>query len=317
MDQTSQIPVEGILRDELAHGDAVLGTITPILGHLVIGSQNSLFSDQIIANIRGMATSLAVQMLTEEAEVRQAQVRDMVATRKDRLANDLLANPAILSHCHALTIERILSDRLHERSAIDPVLSSMLQVLVSSEDSDISSVAMGVLTAQARFMQQQRRMELPVTELPGELFHAAVLVWRTSAGEGSEDISARAEMNLRARYDEGATRLGLMANLATGMGAGARAALSVSHAGVAIFLTALAHLSGQKRDIVILSTNERQLGRFALSLRASGLKPHEVEEQFLLIHPEIALPEGFEQLRVDRAQEMLASSQTVSNGSQQ
>lgn len=317
MDQTSQIPVEGILRDELAHGDAVLGTITPILGHLVIGSQNSLFSDEIIANIRGMATSLAVQLLSEEAKARQTEVHEILADRKDKLANELLASSAVLSHCHALTVERILSDHLHERSAIDPVLSSMLQVLISSEDSDISSIAMAALTAQARFMQQQRRMELPVTELPGELFHAVILAWRTSAGEGSEDITARAEMNLRARYDEGATRLGLMAKLVSGMARGARAALSVSHAGVAIFLSALGNLSGQHRDIVVLSTNERQLGRFALSLRASGLKPHEVEEQFLLIHPEVALPDGFEQLRIDRAQEMLATSQAKLSGSAQ
>jgi hypothetical protein len=100
----------------------------------------------------------------------------------------------------------------------------------------------------------------------------------------------------------------LIGRLVTGLGATATAALAVDHAGVAIFLSALALASGQDRDLAVLSTNDRQLARLALSLRASGLKPKAVEEQFLYLHPEVALPEGFDQLRPDRAAALLHSS---------
>ena len=61
-------------------------------------------------------------------------------------------------------------------------------------------------------------------------------------------------------------------------------------------------------ETVIISTNDRQLARLAVALRAAGLKPRDVEEQFLHLHPEIALPEGFEALRADRAAALLAGS---------
>jgi hypothetical protein len=95
------------------------------------------------------------------------------------------------------------------------------------------------------------------------------------------------------------------------MGGGALAALSISHAGVAIFASALSIASGQSRDMAVLSTNEAQLARLALALRAAGLKPAAVEEQFLSLHPEVALPEGFEQLGSDRAAAMLAAGGPV------
>jgi hypothetical protein len=98
------------------------------------------------------------------------------------------------------------------------------------------------------------------------------------------------------------------------MGGGAIAALSVDHAGVAIFLSALSIGSGQDRDLTILSTNNRQLARLALALRASGLKPKAVEEQFAYLHPEFSLPEGFDDLRADRAAALLATSSPFAAG---
>ena len=70
----------------------------------------------------------------------------------------------------------------------------------------------------------------------------------------------------------------------------------------------MANQSNQDRDLAVVSTNDRQLARLALALRSAGLRPKEVEEQFLTIHPETTLPEGFELLRADRAGEMLAAS---------
>jgi hypothetical protein len=307
MTDAAEMPVEAVLRGELAQGDVVLGTIGPILGHLLANQDHSLFSDEIVARVRGMAGHVARQLLHVEGEA--AGLDDpyqFAAEGMDALANALVASLPFLTHCHALSLEWQLARRLEERSGIDPVLSPLLQALIASDDATTAATAMAALAAQARFMQQQRRMELSLGELPPELFHHAVTAWRSRAGEG--EVAAQAEVRLRMAYDEGAGRIGLLARLVSGMGNGVRAALAISHAGTALFVSALASASEQDRDLVAVSTNESQLARLAISLRRAGLPPREVEEQFLCIHPEIALPEGFDQLRVDRAGALLAAS---------
>lgn len=99
-----------------------------------------------------------------------------------------------------------------------------------------------------------------------------------------------------------------MARLVMGMGGGATAALNVGHAGVGLFLTALSLGAGQDRDLTALAAHEGQLARLALALRAAGIRPDAIEEQFLAIHPDISLPEGFDTLGADRAAALLARS---------
>jgi hypothetical protein len=304
---SSDMPVEGVLREDLAHGDVVLGTIGPILGHLLAQHDHSLFSDEVVARVRGMVSHLARQLLNAELNGDDAEEGGPSA-QESSLANALSANIHLLVHCHALAIEAQLARRMEARSGIDPVLSPLLQALIASEDAATASGAMAALAAQARFMQQQRRMELPLAELPADLFHFALTTWRGQAIDINPDQAAGAEQKLRSQYDEGASRLGLMVRLISGMGTGAHAALAISHAGVALFLSALAVASQQERDLAVISTNDSQMARLALGLRAAGLKPKEVEEQFLYLHPEVALPEGFEQLRADRASGLLALS---------
>ncbi len=309
MTQTTEQPVEAILEKELALGDVVLGTIGPILGHLLANDDHSLFSDDIVARIRGMISSCARQLIAAQADAAETEEPDeLVKVHAPELAESLTANPAFLTHCHALAIEWHLAERLQERNSIDPVLSPLVQALIASPDAATAANAMSYLTAQARFMQHQRRMELPLCELPGDLFHAAVLILATHAGEDAEETSKKAENRLREDFDEGKSRLGLLSRLIAAMGNGAMAALSVSHAGTSVFLTALAVASNQQRELTVISTNDRQLARLALAMRTAGLKPEAIEEQFALIHPEIVLPEGFETLRSDRAAAMLASS---------
>jgi hypothetical protein len=188
------------------------------------------------------------------------------------------------------------------------VLSPLLQALIASPDGSTAALAMKLLASQARFCQAQRRMRLPLAELPGDMLHAALVSMRATAGTEpeAEEQTAHAEASIRAGYDESRSRLGLASRLVTEMGGGAVAALSIAHAGVAIFLSALAAGSGQDRDLVVLSTNEAQLARLAVALRAAGLKPSAIEEQFLAIHPDITPPEGFERLGADRAAALLA-----------
>lgn len=302
----TEMPVEAVLREDLAHGDVALGTIGPILGHLIAQHDHSLFSDEVVARVRGMISHIAGQLISAAADETVDGQDD--AADAAPLAGMLAGNIHLLVHCHALAVEAQLISRIETRSGIDPVLSPLVQALIASDDPATASLAMAALAAQARFVQHQRRMELPLFELPADLFHFALMTWRSQAEGGDPDRTAAAEQHLRSTYDEGASRIGLFLRLASGMGQGIKAALALGHAGVGMFLTALGVSSRQERDLVAISTNESQLARLALSLRSAGLKASEVEEQFLYLHPEIALPEGFDQLRADRAANLLAQS---------
>ena len=304
------MPVEAILREDLAHGDIVLGTIGPILGHLLAQHDNSLFSDEIVARVRGMVGDVARQVLRSAPDANGGETSEPDTAAEAHLAAELSANIHFLVHCHALALEFQLARRLEQRSGIDPVLSPLMQALIASDDQATASSAMTLLAAQARFMQQQQRMELPINELPADLYHFVLTTWRTASGEGRADAAeaADAEQRLRMTYDEGNSRAGLLSRLISSLGAGVSAALSVSHAGVALFASALSAASRQDRDLTVLATNDSQLARLALALRAAGLNPKEVEEQFIYLHPDVSLPEGFEFLRGDRAAGLLAAS---------
>lgn len=301
--------VESMLRAELAAADAAAVSTVPILQHLLDNGANSMFSDAIVAGVRGMLSDLARQLLDARARASGEVERvEHPAEQSAALADALGANQALLGHLHGLAYEWQLTQQLHARLALDPVLSSLLQAQMASADPETASLAMKLLAAQARFCQEQRRMQLTLTELPGDLLHGALVAMRTLAGVESDAQAAAAESAIRLEFHEARTRLGLAARLIAGMGGSALAALSIGHSGIMLFLTALAMASGQDRDLAVMSLNETQLARLALSLRASGLKQPAVEEQFLALHPDIALPEGFEQLSPDQAAALLAAA---------
>ncbi|MBS0482308.1 MAG: hypothetical protein JSR96_09170 [Proteobacteria bacterium] len=308
---TADTRVEVVLRDELAHGDFAIASYGPVLRHLLANDEQSVFSDEIVARVRGMMADLARQLLDQVVAPGGAgEPADHSPEQIDSLVASLVTHPALLAHCHALALEWQLADRLQARLSLDPVLSPLLQALIASSDPATAAASMALLAAQARFVQAQRRMKLPLTELPGDLLHFSLVALRTHAAEnGIGDAQAQiAEAAVRAKYDEGRSRIGIIARLVTAMGGGATAALSVTHAGVAMFLSALALASSQDRDLVVLATGDGQLARLALSLRAAGLKASTVEEQFVSLHPDVALPGGFDQLGADRAAALLARS---------
>jgi len=309
---TAAIAPDDVLREDLAQGDALLGTIPPILRHLLANDDKSVFSDEIIARVRGMLSTLAGQLLAPATGTRTDEQAAPVDDRlTQQLIAELVANPAFLMHIHALALEWQLTERLQARLSLDPVLTPLVQNLIASPDRDTATLAVNLLASQARFAQTMRRMTLSLGELPGDLLHAALVTLRTVSGNSAEaDARAQAaEREIRGNYDEAASRLGLISRLVSGMGGGAVSALSVTHAGVAMFLTALSLASGQDRDMAVLATNEAQAGRLALSLRASGLKAAGIEEQFLSLHPDIVLPDGFDRISADRAAAMLAAAQ--------
>ena len=158
--------------------------------------------------------------------------------------------------------------------------------------------------------------ELPLAELPGDVLHATLLVLRAHlavlAHEGESDlaladsIAARAEAWIRHDYDESTTRLALHGRMISQLGGGAVVALELTHAGVALFSSALAIATGQPRETCVLASQQEQLARLALSLRAAGLRPAQVEANLLALHPDATLPGGFERIAPDRAADILA-----------
>lgn len=299
--------VENVLQDELRRGDEMIATSRPILRHLLANDDHALFSDEMIARVRGMMTHVAAELLFAQAAAADALDRARYASeRQEALAQALFEDSDFLAHAHALALEAQLTERLQDRSGIDAVLTPLVQELAAAREMDIAGLAMAVLAAQARFMQHHRRMELPLGELPGDLFHRALQLLRSQADD--DPAADRAVQHLREQYEEGAGRLGLLTRLVMTLGQKATRALAIDHAGVAIFATALAMASGQDRGVTVLSFADRQFARLALALRASGLKQQAVEEQFLYLHPDTALPDGFDAMRADRAAALLASS---------
>ena len=303
--------VETTLARALARGDALVATTGPILRHLLVNDDHSLFSDAIIARVRGALGDIARQLLEAmAAQDEKAEKHAFVGDRIDELATLFGSDIAFLGHIHAMALEFQLSERLQERCGIDPVLSPLLQSLIASSDAGTGGTAMRLLAAQARFLQAQRRMEMPLGELPGDLFHCALQIMQTFAGEAGEGASGAAAAQLRDAYDESDSRIGLLARMVTGMGNGGVAALSLHHAGPALFTTALALASGQDRNLALLAAHDRQAIRLAVMLRASGIKPDAIAEQLALIDPEAQLPPSFEALRRDRAEALLSGAMT-------
>ncbi|MEC8837244.1 MAG: hypothetical protein VX719_05480, partial [Pseudomonadota bacterium] len=150
------------LRDTLAQDNSALARIGPILLHLLATPDHSLFSDEIVARIRGMCHHLAWQVLRAQAEAAGQSERETFADRHgEALAEHFVSSPALLSQCHALALEWQLAETLEARYGIDPVLAPLVQDLIAADDNALASAAMASLTAPARFAQPQRRRELP------------------------------------------------------------------------------------------------------------------------------------------------------------
>ncbi|MGI8944247.1 MAG: hypothetical protein ACR2FJ_08480 [Qipengyuania sp.] len=302
-------PEDEVLRDALFRGDRMLESAGSILAHLLSARDHSLFSDEILARIRGMVNHIASQILRIQAEATGHRAREHFAAEHClSLSERLLGNRPLVSHCHALALEWQVSTRLEAQLSLDPVLSPMMQRLVGHEDPMIASAAMAALAAQARFARTQRRMELPLGELPGDRFHDALLEWRSFNGEERSDALVRAETKLRDQYDEAGGRLSLIARVVSSLGSEAQSLLAIESAGASLFLTALAARSGQPRELAAFSTHEQQMARLALGLRAAGLKPEEIETQVLRIHPDVFPPREIEQIGTREAARMLEAS---------
>lgn len=300
MDLAADDAVEAILQDGLARETRAAAAVVPVLRHLLGSEGHGLVSDAIVARVRGMVQHCAAQLLAAEAGqdpvAGLAAAGDMAAI--DALAETLTADAGLLSHCHALAAESLIAERLHQRLSLDPVLSPLLQELIAAEDPAIAALAMSTLAAQSRFMQGQRRMELPLGELPAELFHGL-----------AARIAGAPAQQLGARYDEATSRLGLLARLVGAMRRGVVAALSIDHAGLALFASAAAAQTRCPREKAVLACHESQALRLGLLLRGAGLLLPAIERQLPLLNPGAGpLPLTIDMIMPERAIALLAAS---------
>jgi len=306
--------LDNLLGEALARADATAGTVVPILRHVLASEDNSLFGDEIVARIRGMARHLAVQLLDRlHGADSTAFAPDHSGDHVARLGDLLIGNGGLVSHLHALALETQLAERLHARFGTDPVLPPLLQAQIASANRDHSALAMRLLASQARHRQAQRRMMLPMLELPGDYLHQVLLAIRAFGTEIGATAGDETVQAIRREYNEAATRLGLASGLLMTMGAGAVEALSINHAGAALFTSALAIGSGLDRDGAVLATHESQAMRLALALRSAGVKAEKVCEECLALHPDFELPEDFDRIGPDRAAALLATG-TIFDG---
>lgn len=283
-------PGEG-LRDSLARGDALAGTVGPILRHLLGNQCGAIFGDAILARVRGMASHLAQQLL-EAAD----------PDKLDRLANALLDVPVILSHLHAVAIEWQWTEWLEQRFGIDPVVPPLLHEAIASPVAETKSVATRLLAAQARWCQAQRRMQIEVDEMPAEVVQASLHVLRAALADDAQSAEGR----VRSAYDEGASRLGLAGRLISGLAHEGRVALDLSYAGPALFVSALAVASAQDRDTLLLSTHGSQMIRLLLAMRSAGLGIGDIARQIFMLHPDAELPRELDVLSAEQAAAVLA-----------
>lgn len=297
------------LAEELAAARSAVANAVPILRQLLCSDDNSIFSDEIVARVRGMFLDVARQLVIALAEAAgHAEPEGWAHEAADELAHVLAGNPAFLEHFHTLALEWLWTERLERTRGLDPVLPPLVQGRMADGDGGVSAGAMNFLAAQARFCQNQRRMQLPLGELPGDLLHIALMTLRAHVGvEGSADAYALiAERSVRGRIDETRSRLALMGRLLDAMESRVPAALDLDKAGVALFLTGLARGAGISREAAIMTMVDSQLPRLLLALRACGLAPAAVAATALALHPDAHLPSGYAELSPADAAALLA-----------
>jgi hypothetical protein len=305
-------PLE-VLRADLARGDQALAGVAPVLVHLLAQSGQTMVSDETLAQLRGMIDHLAEQLIT--SLLGQNDIDPALSVVKADLIRHLSGSTHLLSHCYAVAVEGQLTRRFEGELNLDQVLSPLLQELIASKDEATAELAMLLLSAQARFVQSQARMSLPLAELPADLFRHVISVASNIVTDDAGIDQDVASASLREKFDEADSRLALLARLVTTLGGGKSAALNLEHAGFAMFASALASNSGQPRELAVLACSEKQHTRFAFTMKAAGMQPEDVERAMSIVHSQVDLPETFADLSAQGAAAMLGKSPTNTPGS--
>lgn len=309
--------IEQRLAEDLARADQAMFHMGPILRHLLGNDDNSIFSDEVIARVRGIIADLARQLVQALGEAAgHADAAGWAHEAGQGLAGMLSSDRALLDHVHMLALEWQLTERLQGRLGIDPVLPAMLQDLIASPDPDAAARGMNLLAAQARFGQWLRRMELPLTELPHQLHQVAVVTMHAYVADDAagRDAAVTAEAVLRRARLAATSRLDLLgyaASLALPVG---RQVLDIEYSGAALFLTALSAGAGLPRETAIMCTTETQMARLFLAMVAAGAGQEQIVPAFSALFPAHLPPVAPAGLTASRAAAMLAGSRSEADG---
>lgn len=323
---------EALLRGDLQHADHALIHMGPILRHLLNNDDSSIFSDDVIARVRGMLADLARQLIHAVGVASGAvespawasgggRQTDSDHAVRDELATMLSAQAPLLEHLHMLSVEWQMTERMQGYQGLDPVQSPIMQEIIGSADPDTAARGMNLLAAQARFGQSIRRMQIPLTELPHAIHQVALMVLHSHVAESPSPDSesdlavvASAIDALRNARAMQSSRLDLLEHAVSAARTLSPEGVSLDRAGVALFLTAMAHGSGLPREAVIMSTTESQVARLVLVLRAAGLDYADIVATFAALHPDLILPAEIAALDADHAADMLARAQAGLQG---
>ncbi len=279
-----------------------------ILRQMMVRERDGLFSDATIARCGAMIGSVARQLLHALAqESGETDPASFAAAREEALGQALGAQGDLLGHCHALAVESLLTDKVHERAGIDPVSTPLLKSLLAHEEVQIGGAAMHVLAAQARFMHLSRRMEVPLEELPAEIFHQALNIFCAQFPDQAEACKATAAF-FASRYDEGAGRLPQMARLVMLASDNAISAMRIADAGIALFAIALAMEAAQEREHAVIAMVQGDHARLSLMLRAADMPSAAMAEALTTLNPQSALDPQIAQLPREEAAAMLHSA---------
>lgn len=292
--------VEAAFRRDLARADAVAASALPVLRYLVAAEPNASFSDEILARVKGILADIAAQVLDAliDSADRRAHAPDEIAV----LTRAFLDDAVLLAHVHAAALEWQITERLQARLGLDPVASPMVQECAVAGDPAMRDF----LAAQARWAQGQRRMALPLGELPDAVLDAVLAILRALVGAepALSDRVLVVEAEARRRHATVANRLALARRIVTGWDEVAFP--SLRHSGVALFLTMIASRSGQSRDGLVMAMQPGHQMRFALSLLAAGASVALADEQVMDIHGQDLLLAGLDGMDVYKAASILA-----------
>lgn len=295
---------EAALRRELARGDAVGAAALPVLRHLVAAEETALLSEEVLARVRGMLADVASQVL--DGLIGDTDRGMHAPDDVGLLTRTFLQDERLLQHVHALALEWQLTETLQESTALDPVSPPLLQRLL--QDEQLGEPARRFLKSQAQWCQAQRRMALPLAELPLNVLQSAIESLRKLVGADAA-LSARVsdvEARVRRIRTEVPGRLDLALFLCDGLERRDQV-LSVCEAGLALFCSGLSRFSDQPRDVLVLSMHPGRSTRLALALLAAGASHRMVETQLLVLTPRAQLPTGLDGIDAGRAAALLTA----------
>ena len=305
MDRSESAVVDLFLREELARAARARASVAPVFAHFFDTDGPSLFSDALIAGLRGKLDHLASQLIDSSLDRSLGELARRHALQS--AANRLAGDEVVIDHLYCATLEGILAKNLEQRCAIDPVLSPLLQELIASDNPAIAELAMNTLAAQSRFCLNHRRMELPLGELPFEVFSRALEHGQEAAIEANAPAASDTIAALKRGYDEGTNRHGLLSRLTSAMRGGAVAGLDLSHAGLALFASSCAALLSLGREETVFACHEGQTVRLALMLKAAGLSPEAISQQIALLGGTMPIPASLEAMTQAQAQDLLGA----------